>query len=409
MSLRSSTRLESTLTTQRTTMSVRRVHRPSTLAAWVSVVLLAASCSAASDESGVDDTSVTVESAVGEAGTPVSAVEPTAVETSTTAAPTTAPPTTIPVGDAIPGAPAGTSGTRSNPVPTGEIAAVGDGWRIQVLAVTDDATPLVLGENQFNEPPALGKRFTFVSVAVGYFGFDDPANGYDLTIAAVGASSRELDTDCGVIPSELNLYDDIFSGGVVTGNLCFVTEPADAEGLQLYAGTYFDDPVFLAAGQPAGDAIPMSGVRGPQDVAAASSLRIDRAAVGTRVELSRDWAMTVTSPATDITESVLAENQFNETPPVGYRFIGVEVALEYTGNASAAGYDVTINAVSDSNVALSEECGVIPNEVDLYSDIFGGGVVSGTVCFVAPERDLGTVTVYAYADYDSEKSLYFAT
>lgn len=378
--------------------SIRRARRQTPLAIGAAVMLLGAACSGGPEESEVDATA-----------TPVSAVESTGVETSTTAAATTAPPTTNPVGDAIPGAPAGITGTRSNPVPAGEIAAIGEGWRIQVLSVTDDATPLVLGENQFNDPPPQGKRFTFISVAVGYFGFEDPASGYDLTLSAVGASNRELDTDCGVIPSELNQYDDIFSGGVVTGNLCFVTEPADAEGLQLYAENYFDDPVFLDAGQPARDVVPMSGVRGLHDTAtAASSLRAGRVAVGTRVELSRDWAMTVTGPATDITDRVLAENQFNEKPPGGFRFVGVEVTLEYTGNASAAGYDVTINAVSDSNVALSQQCGVIPNEIDLYSDIFGGGVVSGTVCFVIPERDLGSVTAYAYADYDSDKSLYFA-
>ena len=85
------------------------------------------------------------------------------------------------------------------------------------LEVIDDGTAQVMEANQFNDPPPSGARFSLVTVALGYFGFDDPNSGFDLTIAGVGASARQLDTDCGVTPSPLPVFEDMFSGGVVIG------------------------------------------------------------------------------------------------------------------------------------------------------------------------------------------------
>jgi hypothetical protein len=51
----------------------------------------------------------------------------------------------------------------------------------------------------------------------------------------------------------------------------------------------------------------------------------------------------------------------------------------------------------------AEECGVVPGELDAFTDVFAGGVVEGQVCFVVPAEDLGSTTVYAGAfleDYE---------
>lgn len=338
------------------------------------------------------------------AATPVETTEPEATEPpETTATPT------LPPSDVVAGAPAGASGSHSSPVPAGSIADLGDGWRLQVLGVMDDGTKAVMDENQFNDPPPTGKRFTLVSVALGYFGFDDPQNAFSTTISAVGAGNAELSADCGVIPGELTSFGEFLSGGVVIGNLCFVTSPSDAAALQLYGQAGFiGDKVFLEAKQPA-RATPMTAVRGPLDGTASAPLRKGATPVGTAKEIGDGWSVTIASPARDITDAVHQENQFNEPPATGYRFVGFDVVYTYNGDSSSNALDITIQAFGDSNVELSKSCGVVPNEVDSFSDVFPGGQVTGTVCFAVPEADVTSIVVTAYAGFDSDQRVFFAT
>ncbi|MBK9971586.1 MAG: hypothetical protein IPP16_13040 [Acidimicrobiaceae bacterium] len=204
-------------------------------------------------------------------------------------------------------------GTRDAPVAAGEIADIGGGWRLQVLGVTPDAAALVAAENEFNDPPPAGSTFTLVSVAMGYFGLEDPKAAYEPSVSALGGSSVELESGCGSIPDELIVFNDLFAGGVLVGNLCFVTTPADAAGLQLYAtGDFFssDDAVFLEVAQPAA-ATAMAGLRGPQDGADSTPGRLQPTPLNTAAEVGDGWSVTVSSGARDITDSVLAENSFN--------------------------------------------------------------------------------------------------
>jgi len=38
---------------------------------------------------------------------------------------------------------------------------------------------------------------------------------------------------------------------------------------------------------------------------------------------------------------------------------------------------VSIKSVGNTNVEYSESCGVAPNELDFFTDVFGGGVLEG--------------------------------
>lgn len=294
-------------------------------------------------------------------------------------------------------------------MPAGAIADIGDGWRLQVLSVTEDGTAAVLAEIQFNDPPSDGSWFTLVAVSLGYYGLDDPTSGFMTTIAGVASANTELDTDCGVIPNELNRYRDVFAGGVVAGNLCFVTTAADSGVLQLYGTTGFGGrEVFLDASATPASVEPMPPLRGPQPGGAATDYRRSAIQVGVPSEVGEGWTFTVTAPAQDITDAVLAENRFNDPPPDGYRVIGVPVNFEYAGDSSANAFEITDKGVGDSIVVLDEGCGVVPAEVDRYADIFAGGSVVGTLCLVAPIDDAGTITLYTSALLDDDYS-YFAT
>jgi hypothetical protein len=201
----------------------------------------------------------------------------------------------------------------------------------------------------------------------------------------------------------------MFSGGVLTGNVCFITTPEDIEGLQLYAiGDWLasDPEVFLELAQPA-SATPLAAIKGPQEGAAATPSRLKPNPVGTTGEVGEGWSVTVTGAAHDITDAVVAENSFNTAPPDGYRYIGVDVSYTFNGTGSDSAFTVTTHAVADGNVALAEECGVIPTAVDDFVDVFAGGSVTGTVCYVVP-ADAAGLLIYSSGGFDAEPVM-FAT
>lgn len=340
--------------------------------------------------------------------TPGVTTEPTTGPTETfepvdTSAPTSA-------DDVVAGAPDGIGGDRNSPVPAGTIADIGGGWRLQVIAVEDDATATITGANEFNAPPPDGSHFSLVTVVLGYFGFDDPVSSFEPTISAVASSNTGLDSNCGVIPNELPIFNDLFSGAVSTGNLCFVTTAADAGQVQLYATTRFGDTeVFLDASATRTGATPMTGLRGVQPGTSSAAARLAPNPLGTAVDVGDGWTMTVTGAAQDITDAVLAENQFSDPPPDGYRFVGVGVELAYSGDGGASGFDVTIGAVGDGNNAgATNSCGLVPGELDQFTDVFAGGAVAGNVCFVVPVADVETIVAYASTGSTSDSSSFFA-
>ena len=326
-----------------------------------------------------------------------------------TGEPTTVPATTVATSDEVPGSPAGITGDRSNPVPVGAVADIGSGWRLQILNVNPDAAAAVAAENGFNEPPPAGSTLTLITVALGYFGLDDPKSAFDTTISAVGTGNVELTGECGVVPQELDTFGEIFAGGVAVGNICFVTTPQDAAALQVYAsGDFFgEDQVFLDASSTPANVVQMAALSGPQPGATSTPPRLGPKPIGTPADIGAGWQLTVSGPATDITDQVLAENQFNSPPPDGFRFIGVNVTYSYAGDGSASAFAVTTKAVGDFNLSLPTDCGVTPGEIDLTADIFAGGSVSGIVCFIAPAAS-PTFVLYASADFTGSNAM-FAT
>ncbi len=309
----------------------------------------------------------------------------------------------------VAGSPAGATGDRAGPVLAGAIADIGGGWRLQILNVNPDAAALIAAENSFNEPPPTGSTFTMITLALGYFGLDDPKSSFETTISAVGSANVELRAECGVIPQGLDIFGEIFTGGVVTGNVCFVTTPADATSLQLYAsGDIFgSNQVFIDATKSPTNVVPMTALTGPQPGAAATPERTSPTPLDTGAALGEGWTLTVIGPATDITDAVAAENEFNDPPPAGFRFVGVDVVYAYGGAGAGSPFEVTTKAVDNSNLSLSNQCGVTPGEIDISNDIFSGGSISGTLCFVAPAGSTGLV-LYATAGFGG-KPVTFAT
>lgn len=169
--------------------------------------------------------------------------------TPTTAAPTPGPPTatTSPVPTSLPTEPP--VGTRANPVPRGQSRQAPDGWQITVLDFNPHAWPVVLAENQFNDPPAPGNRMVIVRVAVtNAAAQDEPAWISEAGFYLVGSHNVSYSTfggqsSCGVIPDDL--AEELFRGGTAEGNVCFQI-PDDEIDLRLLYEYAWDEFLFFA-------------------------------------------------------------------------------------------------------------------------------------------------------------------
>jgi len=305
-------------------------------------------------------------------------------------------------GDEVAGAPQGIEGDLDNPVPLGMIADIGNGWRLQILEVVPDGAPAVAGESDFNDPPPAGSTFTLVKVALGYFGLDEPTSAFRPYILPAGAPDPGVDSNCGQVPDQLNSFVDMFSGAVVVGNICFVTTTEQSTSLQLAAtgGGSETDQVVLRANGPATTVDAMAALSGPQAGASATPSRLAPTALTTVTDVGAGWTMAVTGAARDITDLVEAENEFNEPPADGFRFIGMDVTYSYSGSDPTGAYVVSTKAVGDGNIELGTNCGDFPGLLDSSTDVEAGSSVAGTICFVVPSAN-PNIVVYASADFDT--------
>jgi hypothetical protein len=127
-------------------------------------------------------------------------------------------------------------GSRENPYPFGSAVLLSDGWRVRVESITPDATAAVLAENMFNDPPPAGDQFFIARVSATYTGAGSESFGGSFRLRAVGASAVSYSTfedSCGVIPDEISSAD-VFTGGTVSGNVCWQIRSSDAASLLMY-------------------------------------------------------------------------------------------------------------------------------------------------------------------------------
>ncbi|MFR9752472.1 hypothetical protein ACL02S_15750 [Nocardia sp. 004] len=134
--------------------------------------------------------------------------------------------------------------SRDDPVPFAVSAKVGSDWEVQVLRVDENADAVVHAENRFNAPPAAGRQFVIVVLAVRYVGEESGIPWTDLDFAYVtrsGNSYRDYEDDsmCGVIPRELSDVGELFPGASATANLCYSLPVDQIDGATLLAEEFF--------------------------------------------------------------------------------------------------------------------------------------------------------------------------
>mgnify|MGYP001162359825 CR=1 FL=1 len=305
-------------------------------------------------------------------------------------------------------------GSRSQPVPIGDGKTLGYGWSLAISGVTYDAAEEILAENMFNDSPELGRQFVLVDLMLAYNGYQDPKSPLlEVSFNAVGQSNVAYGSlGCGVLPNELDRSLDVFSGGSVSGQICFDVLTDDAESLVLYAsaGVFLGEDLFFSLYEESESPSGLVSHAGPVSGASASADRLNPNASGAAAPIGGGWVLTVNGFNPDGTAAVLAENQFNDPPPDGHVFYLVDVTLVNEGlEKKDPSLWVDINAVGAGNLEYDKsDCGVAPDELDRSSAIFPGGWVRGNVCFVVPVSETTSeVILYATGEMFGDEMIYF--
>jgi hypothetical protein len=140
------------------------------------------------------------------------------------------------------------TGSRGAPVPLGEAADIGGGWLLRVDHVTKNAEKDLVAGNPFNEPPING-AYTLADVTAVYTGPGE-TDALDVRFNAVGPHNVGYSSaGCAAAePEPFPWASSVSSGGELAGQVCFDIDPADTDGLALYArGTPDAPPVFFSA------------------------------------------------------------------------------------------------------------------------------------------------------------------
>ena len=363
--------------------SSRRVARRWFTATLTAFLLVLSACAGSeSDDPGADAPA-----------TPASGVAKVREDSSTTVATTT---TVVEAAETTGATPP--SNSRDNPIAAGDTVTIGD-WQVTVLAANPDSTESILEENPYNETPPRGNQLFTVDVAATYLGDDSDAVFSGLTFTALGDSSVAYDYEaqCGVIPNPLAEFTEVFPGGTVRGNICWSILSTDAENLLLIA-----DPAFGFSSDRAFMEIPAADASFPAPSAAAAPIEPGQAGtrgnpvpVGATATIG-DWEVVVAGTIADITGEVLASKAFNDPPAPDHQFMTIELQTTYLGAESDSLFSgLTFSSVAESSVAYDygASCGVIPDELDDFVEVFTGGVVAGNLCWSVLGSDVASVVL----------------
>lgn len=117
----------------------------------------------------------------------------------------------------------GAEGTRENPLPPGVTFAVGE-YEVQLGKTDTNANDVIAAENEFNEPPADGRRFVMVKATVTYTGDASGTPWLDLSFSFYGSDGNTfgsaMDDYCPLIPNPLEDLNEMFPDASATGNVC---------------------------------------------------------------------------------------------------------------------------------------------------------------------------------------------
>ena len=110
-----------------------------------------------------------------------------------------------------------------------------------------------------------------------------------------------------------------------------------------------------------------------------------------------NWLIEVREVDLDATEAVLEENAFQDPPASGNRFVLIRLGATYASpDEGQLAFDVEFQAIAESGAAYDvfDNCGMIPDRLDLGKRVSGGGTLVGNLCYEVAEEDVGSLVLY---------------
>ncbi|MEA1903737.1 MAG: hypothetical protein U9N56_09450 [Actinomycetota bacterium] len=302
----------------------------------------------------------------------------------------------------------GTSTSLAEPLAVGRVVLVG-GWRVRVASIAPDSVEAVMAENDFNDPPGEGEQFFMARLEATYVGEESSTFWFDMTLKAVGGSNvayEAFEADCGVIPDDINDAGETFTGGTVTGNVCWRIKSDDADSLVMIAEEFFSFEETRAFLSLDASATPVE----ESTSGGATADSPDGVSVGQHATVG-SWDLVVLSVTPDATADVMAENDFNDPPGEREQFFMVSLEATYVGEESSTFWiDMTLKALGDSNVAyepFESGCGVIPDDINDAGETFPEGTITGNVCWRINFDDVDSLVMIAEEGFSFEETRTF--
>jgi len=132
--------------------------------------------------------------------------------------------------------------------------------------------------------------------------------------------------------------------------------------------------------------------------------------VGMTADVGEGWTLRVNSVEFDARDYE-SWNPFNDPPAEGFAYVVINITTGYTGPETKSSDGVSISAVGNSNVEISNDAFVVPPnpQYESYIDVFAGGENSGNIVLEVPIDDIDSVVLYAEAfmSFDSSE-VFFA-
>lgn len=320
----------------------------------------------------------------------------------------------------------GTGEARNSPLGIGRIGQVGD-YEISVISVTPNANDLVLGANQFNEPPMEGNQFFMVRIAVTYVGSASGNPSYELNPQAVGELSvgyTTFNNMCGYndYPDNLIMATELFNGGSGEYNVCWQIDSDDQDSLVMYIESnvaYDANPVWFSLGNPIEVTIDPDATAIAEETAMPtatatvqptapsaeaenstnSNSRDTPAPIGQATRVG-DYEVEVVAVTPNANDIVLNHNQFNEPPAEGMQYFMVRIAVTYVGNSTGnPSFDLDYQSVGNLNnsyTIYNNMCGFgdYPDALILATELFQGGSGEYNICWQIKAEDQDSLLMY---------------
>jgi len=125
---------------------------------------------------------------------------------------------------------------------------------------------------------------------------------------------------------------------------------------------------------------------------------------------SGGWHLKVNGVLRNANAAVHAANEFNDPPARGHQFFMIRVTYVNRSKKSDEVFSLgELAAVGRTNVAYdySDDCGVLPHELDDMKTVFPGGHLTGNICFSVRKKDVASLELY-YTPMFSEGDTFFA-